>query len=208
MTTRGFYSNKTYCYRATIKDVINRSTVVLDVDLGFNISKPNQRYRVMKINNHVYKSKAISSVTKVLRYIRTGDEVIIKSEHLGNKKYCEIFTDDSNPFLYHYKATMGKIVDGDTVDAIMDLGFSIIYKERFRFYGINAWETRGSERDKGLIAKARVMELAPTGSSIIVQTFKDAKGKYGRYLADIQIPDNCKTVNQILLEEGHARVYV
>ena len=207
MTRRGFYSNQTYCYRAIVKDIINRSTVILDIDLGFKIFKPAQRYRILKIDNHVYKSKPIDCKYKVLRFIRPGDSVIIKSEFVNGQHYCEISTAEHDPNLYHYNAFMTKIVDGDTVDVKLDLGFSTYFIERFRLYGINAWETRGEERTKGLLAKARVMELAPVGTNVKMRTFRDAKGKYGRYLGEIILLDNDKNVNEILLEEGHARVY-
>jgi len=208
MTARGYYSNNTFCYKAIVKEVKNRSTVILDVDLGFNIKVPNQKYKVLKINEHHYKSKPINAKYKVLRIIKPGDQVIIKSEYVNHRHYCEIITELTDPHLYFYKAVMGKIVDGDTVDAILDLGFSIEFKERFRLKGINAWETRGDERAKGLMAKARVIELAPTGSDIIVKTFKDAKGKYGRYLGSINIPGQNKNINDILVEEGHAVLYM
>ena len=207
MTRRGFHSNQIYCYKAIVKDVVNRSTVILDVDLGFKIHKPNQRYRVLKINKHAYKSSAINSKHKVLRYIRPGDKVIIKSEQINGKHFCEISTEEHDPHLYQYNAYMVKIVDGDTVDVNLDLGFSTNYIERFRLYGIDAWETRGEEKTKGLLAKARVMELAPIGTNIIMRTFKDVKGKYGRYLGEINLLDNDKNVNEILVEEGHAEVY-
>ena len=65
---------------------------------------------------------------------------------------------------YIYKATVTKVVDGDTVDLLVDCGFNIIRKERIRFYGVDAWETRGEERERGLKAKEFVLNLIPPGS--------------------------------------------
>ena len=56
------------------------------------------------------------------------------------------------------------------------------------------------------LAKARVIELIPVGTTITIKTFRDKKGKYGRYIAEIIIEDG-KNLNDILLNEGHARLY-
>ena len=110
--------------------------------------------------------------------------------------------------MYEYKATMVKIVDGDTVDVSIDLGFDIQYNSRVRLYGINTPESRTrdlEEKKKGLAAKARVEELVPIGSSVILSTQKDGNGKFGRILGmifkDIYAEDS---INQMLVAEGHA----
>tara|TARA_R100001510_G_C7617468_1_gene179231 strand:+ start:290 stop:631 length:342 start_codon:yes stop_codon:yes gene_type:complete len=105
---------------------------------------------------------------------------------------------------YLYKAVVTKIVDGDTVDLLVDCGFNIIRKERIRFYGVDAWETRGEERERGLLAKQFVEEVIPVGSEVMVRTGKE-QGKFGRYLGEIFVDD--KSLNEMLLEEGHAEVY-
>lgn len=103
--------------------------------------------------------------------------------------------------MYKYKFTFTRVIDGDTVDGIIDLGFGILLKERIRLYGINAPETRLqrsikdkneriAEKEKGLKAKARVKELLKYGSEqpegLLIETFLDKKGKYGRILGDIK----------------------
>jgi len=108
--------------------------------------------------------------------------------------------------MYTYTAKVEKIVDGDTIDVNVDLGFATFRKERLRFARINAWETRGAEKEQGKLAKARVIELIPVGTTITIKTFRDKKGKYGRYIAEIIIEDG-KNLNDILLNEGHARLY-
>ena len=105
---------------------------------------------------------------------------------------------------YIYKATVTKVVDGDTVDLLVDCGFNIIRKERIRFYGVDAWETRGEERERGLLAKEFVLNLIPPGTEVVVRTGKE-RGKFGRYLGEIFFGG--RSLNDMLLEEGHAEVY-
>ena len=107
----------------------------------------------------------------------------------------------------NYKCTIERVVDGDTVDVFLDLGFSIWIKERIRVYGIDTPETRTkdkAEKEAGLKAKKRVTELLPKGSNQVCTTYKH-KGKYGRYLADFVIKHT--TLSQILLKENLAQEY-
>ena len=91
--------------------------------------------------------------------------------------------------MYKYKAKLIKVVDGDTIDALIDCGFSTFKKERVRLRGINAPESRTrdkEEKKKGLAAKARLKELIKEGKNeFIIQTSIDKKGKYGRLLGVI-----------------------
>ena len=91
--------------------------------------------------------------------------------------------------MYQYRAKLIKVVDGDTVDAMIDCGFSTFKKERIRLYGINTPETRTrdkKEKEKGLAAKARLIELIEEGNNeFIVKTSIDKKGKYGRLLGTL-----------------------
>ena len=105
---------------------------------------------------------------------------------------------------YTYRAIVNRVVDGDTVDLLIDCGFNILRTERIRFYGVDAWETRGEESERGLEAKKFVQELIPVGSEVVVRTGKE-QGKFGRYLGEIYV--NNKSLNEMLLEEGHAEVY-
>lgn len=114
--------------------------------------------------------------------------------------------------MYEYKATILKIVDGDTVDVDIDLGFGVWLKdERVRIMGIDTPESR--TRDKvekvfGLAAKERLKELL--GKEVTLKTFaakdgQDMKGKFGRILGDFYVGD--KLVTEIMIEEGHAVRY-
>ena len=84
--------------------------------------------------------------------------------------------------MYEYKAKLVRVVDGDTVDAMIDCGFSTFKKERIRLYGINAPESRTrdkEEKKRGLAAKARLKELIKEGKNqFIVETLIDKNGKY------------------------------
>tara|TARA_R100000734_G_C3314352_1_gene105913 strand:+ start:253 stop:594 length:342 start_codon:yes stop_codon:yes gene_type:complete len=111
--------------------------------------------------------------------------------------------------MFEYYATVLKVVDGDTIDVMVDLGMGVHRKERLRFSRINAWETRGEHKEKGKLAKARVAELIPVGDKVLIKTQKDKKGKYGRYIAEIFILDGILStnLNDLLLNEGHAVLY-
>lgn len=92
--------------------------------------------------------------------------------------------------MYYYKAEVTRIIDGDTVDVTIDLGFSVATKARLRLYGINTPETRTrnkAEKQKGLAAKVRLQELIAKNKGWVYMQSKE-KGKYGRYLAEIYIP--------------------
>ena len=116
---------------------------------------------------------------------------------------------------YIYKAKLDRVVDGDTVDALIDVGFDIWFKKRIRFKGVDTWESRTrnlEEKALGLKAKARTKELLEKVSSksgyFRIKSY--GLGKYGRVLADVFIKDKKgKTicVNNQLISEGHAYIY-
>lgn len=111
---------------------------------------------------------------------------------------------------YKYHVKIKRIVDGDTVDVDIDLGFGVwLHKERVRIMGIDTPESR--TRDKveklfGLASKQKLKDLLPIGSmQVLVVEEYDAKGKFGRILGDFEIEDT--KVTDILIEEGHAVAY-
>ena len=116
---------------------------------------------------------------------------------------------------YNYRAKLVKVVDGDTIDALIDVGFDIWVKKRIRYKGIDTWESRTrdlDEKKKGLAAKARTKELLEKVSSksgyFRIKSY--GTGKYGRVLADLFIQDkegNTININKQLIKEGHAYVY-
>ena len=115
--------------------------------------------------------------------------------------------------MFEYNAVLDRVVDGDTLDAIIDLGFDTWKKTRVRFYGINAPESR--TRDKvekkfGLASKARLKKMLPTGSiqhlkTQIDRSGEDKRGKFGRVLGDFLVDG--KPATAILIEEGYAVAY-
>ena len=112
--------------------------------------------------------------------------------------------------MYEYNATVTHVVDGDTMDVTLDLGFDILYNNRIRLVGINTPESRTrdlEEKKRGLAAKDRVLELCPVGGDVVLRTSKDGKGKFGRILGEIFVPGVVQSVNQLLIEEGHAVEY-
>ena len=112
--------------------------------------------------------------------------------------------------MYTYKIKLDRVIDGDTIDAYIDLGFDVSVKKRIRFMGINTPESRTrdlEEKARGLAAKDRVLELCPVGGDVVLRTSKDGKGKFGRILGEIFVPGVVQSVNQLLIEEGHAVKY-
>ena len=108
-----------------------------------------------------------------------------------------------------YEAQLIKVLDGDTIDCFIDLGFDLKIKKRIRYMGIDTWESRTrdlEEKKKGLAAKARNKELLEAGTFKIVS---HGTGKFGRVLGEVfvETENGLESVNQILINEGHAYEY-
>ena len=122
-----------------------------------------------------------------------------------------------------YEAELIKVLDGDTIDCYIDLGFDLKIKKRIRYMGIDTWESRTrdkNEKVKGLAAKARNKELLEAGVFKIVSY---GTGKFGRVLGEIFVSpdavgheisenvdktsDGLVSINDILINEGHAYEY-
>jgi micrococcal nuclease len=129
------------------------------------------------------------------------------------------------PASYEYNGTLVKVLDGDTIDCYIDLGFDLKIKKRIRYMGIDTWESRTrdlDEKKKGLAAKARNKELLEAGIFKIVSY---GTGKFGRVLGEIFVSpdavgenavidesvdrnkDGLVSINDILIAEGHAYDY-
>ena len=113
------------------------------------------------------------------------------------------------PASFEYNGTLVKVLDGDTIDAYIDLGFDLKIKKRIRYMGIDTWESRTrdlDEKKKGLAAKARNKELLESGTFKIVS---HGTGKFGRVLGEVfvETDNGLQSVNQILIDEGHAYEY-
>ena len=114
--------------------------------------------------------------------------------------------------MYEYFCKIQRVVDGDTVDISVNLGFDIWHNARVRMMGIDTPESRTrnlEEKALGLASKARLKELLK-GKKVKIVCSKEGKGKFGRILADVHTIDkegNDVNVNNQLIEEGHARPY-
>ena len=118
---------------------------------------------------------------------------------------------------YTYWCTVTRVVDGDTVDVNIDMGWNFRNIDRVRLMGIDTPESRTrnkKEKVLGLAAKERIKELIKNANlrsgkrgkkDIVLQTTKDGKGKFGRILGYLWV--NGENVNDILMRENHARPY-
>lgn len=115
--------------------------------------------------------------------------------------------------MYEYKCKVLRVIDGDTVDVDIDLGFGVwLKKERVRIMGIDTPESR--TRDKvekkfGLASKAKLKELLKNGAILKTEVSKkgeDMKGKFGRILGDFILEDD-RRVTEVLIDQGHAVAY-
>ena len=117
--------------------------------------------------------------------------------------------------MYEYKCKIIKVIDGDTADVDIDLGFGVwLKKQRIRFYGIDTPESRTrdlDEKEYGLIAKAFVLEHLPLESTQTLITVKDGVGKYGRILGQFRVyspeKDAWVILNELMIEKPHAVEY-
>ena len=116
--------------------------------------------------------------------------------------------------MFEYFCKVTRVVDGDTIDVEVDLGFDIIHRARVRMMGIDTPESRTrnkAEKVLGLASKARLKELL-TNRRVRLETSKEGKGKFGRILATVWTSDKkgveeYLNINEKLIEEGHARPY-
>ena len=134
------------------------------------------------------------------------------------------------PASFEYNGTLVRVLDGDTIDCYIDLGFDLKIKKRIRYMGIDTWESRTRDKEekvKGLAAKARNKELLEAG---VFKLKSFGTGKFGRVLGEIFVSpdyvgehinecinnsdssldlsrDGWVSVNDILIEEGHAYNY-
>ena len=111
--------------------------------------------------------------------------------------------------MYEYKCEVTRVVDGDTIDCVLDLGFSILHKCRVRLYGIDTPESRTRDLDekaRGKLASKFLQESIDDGDEIVSRSeLKDSKGKYGRVLGSIVVDG--LDVNQAMVAQNLAVKY-
>ena len=117
--------------------------------------------------------------------------------------------------MYEYQCKIVRVVDGDTTDVDIDLGFGVwMKKQRVRFYGVDTPESRTSDKKEkvyGLAAKHFVESYLPKDSRQVLRTRKDSVGKYGRILGEFVVFDGSNdretTLNQLLIDTHNAVEY-
>ena len=111
--------------------------------------------------------------------------------------------------MYEYKCEVTRVVDGDTIDCVLDLGFSILHKCRVRLYGIDTPESRTRDLDekaRGKLASKFLQDSINNGKQVILRSeLKDSKGKYGRVLGSIVVDD--LDINQAMVAQNLAVKY-
>ena len=111
---------------------------------------------------------------------------------------------------HNYSAKLVRVVDGDTCDALIDLGFDTWVKKRIRFKGVDTWECRTRDKEekvKGLAAKAFTKDLLENSDDGKFSIISYGTGKYGRVLGELFVKGHEQSVNQLLIENGHAYEY-
>ena len=109
-----------------------------------------------------------------------------------------------------YSCKLVRVVDGDTCDAMIDLGFDTWVKKRIRFYGVDTWESRTrnkEEKVKGLAAKAYTKDWVENSDDGKFSIISHGVGKYGRVLGELFVKGYETSVNELLKENGHASEY-
>mgnify|MGYP001180110611 CR=1 FL=1 len=109
--------------------------------------------------------------------------------------------------MYEYKALVTKVYDADTITVDIDLGFGVVLKkQKIRLKGINAPEVRGAERKLGIISRDELRKRI-LDKQVIIKTYRDKKGKYGRWLASVHVSGSDESINDWLIKEGLAEIY-
>ena len=105
--------------------------------------------------------------------------------------------------MYEYTAKVTNVVDGDTIDVDIDLGFDVHINTRLRLAGVNCAELNTPE---GVLAR-RWTQYNLLGTTVTIKTDKDKKEKYGRYLAVVEVPSWSYNFNDALIKKGYAVAY-
>lgn len=111
--------------------------------------------------------------------------------------------------MYEYSCKVERVVDGDTIDAVLDLGFDILYRARIRLYGIDTPESRTRDPDekvRGKLAGSFLQSAIDNGTNVVIQTkLKDSKGKFGRVLGSVIVDG--ENINEAMVKNYLAVAY-
>ena len=123
----------------------------------------------------------------------------------------EIIMTNRDPYIYRIKEIY-KVIDGDTIDASIDLGFGIYLTKRIRLAGVDTPESRTTdnmEKALGLEAKAYLKHEIDAAKSVVIKTEKmDSSEKYGRILGWVFLDGSSVSLNDKMIEDGHAWGYM
>lgn len=112
----------------------------------------------------------------------------------------------------YYVKKVSKVVDGDTIDVDIDLGFDISFSSRVRLAGIDTPESRTSDKAEkvlGLESKAYLKNAIDSAKTVVIKTEKiDSSEKYGRILGWVFLDGSDKSINQKMIDEGYAWGYL
>ena len=115
--------------------------------------------------------------------------------------------------MYEYKCKVKRVVDGDTMDVILDLGFDVLHSVRVRLSAIDTPESRTRDLDekaRGKLSKAYLKESIK-GKKIVLRTkIKDSRGKFGRVIAEVWVEfeeGSLRNVNELMIKEAYAVKY-
>lgn len=113
--------------------------------------------------------------------------------------------------MFEYKCAISRVVDGDTVDVNIDLGFDVILKkQRVRLYGVDTPESRTSDKEEkkfGKASKQYVIDFLKGKSVTLITREYDAKGKFGRILGDFIVEGNESSLSESLIRDGYGAPY-
>ena len=117
---------------------------------------------------------------------------------------------DKDPYIYRIKS-VGRVVDGDTIDASIDLGFDIALEKRIRLAGVDTPESRTTdlkEKAMGLESKEWLKKKLEGAKDIIIKTeLPDSTEKYGRIIGHLYINSEATSLNDQMIAEGYALAY-
>ena len=106
--------------------------------------------------------------------------------------------------LYHYRAAVTEVYDGDTLTVDIDLGLGVWLRgQKIRLFGIDAPELKGETKEAGQAARDWLREKVQ-GKSVLIKTFRDGREKYGRLLAEVWLEGEILSINDRLVHEGMA----
>ncbi len=110
--------------------------------------------------------------------------------------------------MYRYKVEVTRVVDGDTVDVDIDLGFGMVYKkQRVRMMGIDTPESRTRDLEEKFYGKQSKYHLEGLLKDQEIQLLSHDKGKFGRILGELFLGDSTQSINQTMIDDCHAVPY-